>query len=177
MRKVVYWGLGAVVIAVALVYAALAAEQSTSGVLEGYTRNMNHIYAVALGRETKGSSYTIPPSIAEGTNLSTDTYISYEEVESEACEPKDFLDGVTEVSEVTDDGVTYLVAERVGAAAGNRYDETVYVFKDYEPCNAVRYFIHYGVIENYAEGAVTEFDHAALVAQFDDIRRTLAQSR
>ncbi len=161
---------------VALVYTALWMEQGGSST-EGYVRNMNHIYAVSPGVETKGSSYTIPAGLAEGTNLSRDSYISYEETDSATCEPKDFLDGVTEVREVTDDDVTYLVAERVGAAAGNRYDETVYVFKDYEPCNAARYFIHYGVIENYPEGTVTEFDRAQLVAQFDDFRRELARSR
>lgn len=176
MRKIVYGVLAIVIIGVGLVYTGLWLEQS-SGSGEGYTRNSNHIYAVAPGTETHGSSYTISPSIAEGTNLSSDSYISYEESDSETCEPKDFLDGVTDVKEIEDDGVVYLVAERVGAAAGNRYDETVYVFKDYTPCSAVRYFIHYGVIENYPEGAVSEFDRAALVAQFDDFRRGLAKSR
>lgn len=176
MRKLMYGGLAMVVVGVVLMYGALWMEQGGSGA-EDYVRNMNHIYAVAPGVETKGSSYTIPAALAAGTNLSTDTYISYEESDSATCEPKDFLDGVTEVSEVTDDGVTYLVAHSVGAAAGNRYDETVFVFKDYKPCNAVRYFIHYGVIENYPEGTVTEFDRAALVAEFDDFRRALARSR
>ncbi len=176
MRKVVYGVLGVVVVVVALVYTALWMEQG-GGSTEGYVRNMNYIYAVASGVETHGSSYTIPSALAEGTNLSKDTYISYEESDSATCEPKDFLDGVTEIREVTDDGVTYLVAGRMGAAAGNRYDETIHVFKDYEPCNAVRYFIHYGVIENYPEGTVREFDRAQLVAQFDNFRRTLAKSR
>lgn len=176
MRKVVYGAVGVVVVALALIYAALWMEQG-GGSTEGYVRNMNHIYAVTTNVETRGSSYTIPSALAEGTNLSKDSYISYEESGSATCEPKDFLDGVTEVREVTDDGVTYLVAERVGAAAGNRYDETVFVFKDYKPCNAVRYFIHYGVIENYPEGTVREFDRAQLVAEFDDFRRTLANSR
>jgi hypothetical protein len=177
MRKIVYGAVGAVIVIVALVYAGLWMEQG--GVKEegDYTRNSYHIYTVAPGVETHGSSYTIPPSLAEGTNLSADTYLSYEETDATKCDPSAFLDGVTEVREVTDDGVVYIVAERVGAAAGNRYDETVYVFKDYKPCNAVRYFIHYGVLENYPEGMVREFDRAALVAQFDDIRRGLAKSR
>ena len=178
MRKTVYGVLGVLVVGIALVFAALAAEQSTSGVLEGYTRDSYHIYVLRVGVETKGSKYTIPASLAEGTNLSTDTYISYEERPNPAsCDPKEFLDGNPEVTEVTDDGVTYLVAHSVGAGAGNRYEETVYVFKDYTPCNAVRYFIHYGVIENYPEGTVKEFDRTALITQFDSIRHLLAKSR
>ena len=178
MRKVVYGVLGAVIVGTALIYAALALEQSTSGVLEGYTRNSYHIYVLGPEKEIHGSSYTIPASLAEGTNLSTDTYISYEELPNAAkCDPTEFLDSEPEVGEVVDDGVTYLVAHSIGAAAGNRYDETVYVFKDYQPCNAVRYCIHYGNIENYPPEAVQEFDSAALIAEFDSIRRMLAQSR
>ena len=177
MRKVVYGGVAILVVGGALIYGAFALEQNTSGILEGYTRNSYHIYVLRPGVETKGSSYTIPTSVAAGTNLSTDTYVSYEESNTSSCDPKDFLDGNPEVSEVTDGGVTYLVGHSVGAGAGNRYDETVYVFKDYKPCNAVRYYIHYGVIENYPEGAVKEFDRAALIAEFDSIRRTLAASR
>jgi hypothetical protein len=37
----------------------------------------------------------------------------------------------------------------------------------------VRYFIHYGVFENYPAGSVTRFDHTALVDRFDAIRQTL----
>jgi hypothetical protein len=177
MRKIVYGILAVAVMGAALVYTALWMEQRTSGVLEGYSRNSYHIYTLAPGAETRGSSYTIPPTLAEGTNLSTDSYISYEESDSVSCKPSDFLNGASEVEEVTDDGVTYLVAYSLAAAAGNRYDETVYVFKDYEPCNAVRYHIHYTEIGNYPEGTVREFDRAALVAQFDQIRRELAQSR
>lgn len=175
-RLLVFGALAVVVVVVALVYAGLWLEPGGSST-DGYVRNMNHIYTVAPGVETRGSSYTIPAELADGTNLAHDTYISYEEYEGSSCEPKDFLDGVTDVHEVTDDGVAYLVGARVGAGAGNRYDETVYVFKDYTPCSAVRYYIHYGVIENYPEGTVREFDRAALIASFDDFRRTLAKSR
>jgi hypothetical protein len=37
----------------------------------------------------------------------------------------------------------------------------------------VRYFIHYGVFQNYPAGMVREFDQQALLASFDAIRRTL----
>ena len=148
------------------------------GALEGYTRDGAYIYTLAPGKEIHGTKYTIPSSVADGTNLAHNSYISYEEVkDAKECTPAQFLDGVTDVQTVTDDGVTYLVAHTVGAGAGNRYDETVHVFKDYMPCTAVRYYIHYGVLENYTPGAVKEFDRVALVLKFDAIRRTLAKSR
>lgn len=172
------YGVSILLIAIVGVgYAGLRAEQGSSDAVNDFTRNSNFIYTLAPGKETHGSAYTIPAALADGTNLAHDSYISYEESTSTACTPKDFLDGVTVVQEVTDDGVAYLVGHSVGAGAGNRYDETVYVFKNYTPCNAVRYYIHYGVLENYEPGAVKAFDRAALVAQFDTIRRTLARSR
>ena len=60
-----------------------------------------------------------------------------------------------------------------GAAAGNRYEETVYTLPGTNPCIAVRYFIHYGVFQNYPAGTVREFDQQALLASFDAIRHTL----
>ena len=60
-----------------------------------------------------------------------------------------------------------------GAGAGNRYFETVYAISGSSPCFAVRYFIHYSVIENYPAGTVQQFNEPALVSQFDSIRRTL----
>jgi hypothetical protein len=65
------------------------------------------------------------------------------------------------------------VASTTGAAAGNRYEETVYAIPGTNPCVAVRYFVHYGVIENYPPGTVRQFDKQALLDQFDRIRRTL----
>jgi hypothetical protein len=148
------------------------------GALEGYTRDSTYIYTLAPGKEVHGTKYTIPPALADGTNLAHDSYISYEEIkDASECTPMQFLDGDLDVQTVTDEGVTYLVANTVGAGAGNRYDETVYVFKDYTPCTAIRYYIHYSVFENYEPGAVKEFDRAALVSQFDAIRRALAKSR
>lgn len=100
--------------------------------------------------------FTIPASVATGTNLSTDTYLSVERLsEDSSCSN----------------------ASTTGAAAGNRYEETVYALPNTSAsrrtCIAIRYFIHYGVIENYPVGTVREFDKQSLLAQFDAIRRTL----
>ena len=76
-------------------------------------------------------------------------------------------------STITDNGTIYSVASSTGAGAGNRYEETVYALPGTNPCVAVRYFIHYGVIENYPAGTVQAFNQPALLATFDAIRRTL----
>ncbi len=96
-----------------------------------------------------------------------------------SCTADKFLDlsgnptGTNKPSTFSDNGVDYSVATTSGAGAGNRYDEAVFAIPGTNPCTAVRYFIHYGVIQNYPAGSVTEFDRTSLVNTFDAIRRTL----
>lgn len=124
-----------------------------------------------------GIRFFIPKEMATGTNLASDTYISVEGIPQTAptatsCDAKLFLAQVKSAP-MTDGTITYSVASSTEAAAGNRYEETVYALPGTNPCIAVRYFIHYGVIQNYPPGAVREFDKAALLTQFDAIRHTL----
>ncbi|MCA9730335.1 MAG: hypothetical protein KC729_21825, partial [Candidatus Eisenbacteria bacterium] len=70
------------------------------------------------------------------------------------------------------DGVSYSVASRREAAAGNRYEETVYAIRGTRPCVAVRTLIHYGVIENYPP-ETHAFDREALGATLDRMRKSL----
>jgi membrane-bound inhibitor of C-type lysozyme len=130
-----------------------------------------------------GVKFTIPADLAKGTNLSQDTYVSVEEIpDNYGCSGDLFLvwQGIhAGDSVVNDNGTTWYVASSTEAAAGNRYEETVYaIFKDVNAeesstCIAVRYFIHYGAFENYPSGTVREFDMVGLLKEFDAIRRTL----
>ncbi|MGD0328294.1 MAG: MliC family protein [Minisyncoccia bacterium] len=130
-------------------------------------------------KDISGIKFTIPASVATGTNLSPGSYISVEEISKTnppagGCAATLFLDPQNiATSTLTDGDVTYLVASSTGAAAGNRYEETVYALPGTNPCIAMRYFIHYGVIENYPAGMVQEFNQPELLATFDAIRRTL----
>ena len=125
------------------------------------------------GKDIPGVKFTIPLSMATGTNLSRDTYVSVEEVPNvRDCSASLFLEKVKPHTEA-DNGTTYSVASAGGAGAGNRYGETVYAIPGTNPCIAVRYFIHSTVFENYPAGTVKLFDKQAILDQFDAIRRTL----
>jgi membrane-bound inhibitor of C-type lysozyme len=118
--------------------------------------------------------FTIPTSFVEGTNLGADTFIRVAEAkQTDTCSANSFLPDSVPAHVVTDGGVTYSVATVSDAAAGNRYDNTVYALPDSSPCLGIFYYIHYSVFENYPPGTVKKFDEPALIKQFDAIRRTL----
>jgi membrane-bound inhibitor of C-type lysozyme len=141
---------------------------------QGYTPNESYKYQeLGPGKDIAGVKFTIPTTTSTGTNLSSDTYLSVEEIpKTTTCSANLFLDGAKAVS-VTDGENEYSVASSTGAGAGNRYQEVVYALPGTNPCVAVRYYIHYGVLENYPAGTVQAFDEQALLSEFDAIRRTL----
>ena len=143
---------------------------------QGFIVDQNYAYqALGPGKNIAGVKFTIPAAAARGTNLSPDTYMSVEEIpQVSSCVANLFLAQGTPVRTVKENGTTYSVASSTDAAAGNRYEETVYAIPGTNPCMAVRYLVHYGVIENYPAGTVQEFDRQALLDQFDTIRGTLS---
>ncbi len=121
-----------------------------------------------------GVKIQIPVSLATGTNLSADTYLSVEHLPlTSECTAERFLDGITSTTTEVHNGITYSVLTLSGAGAGNRYEETVYATPGARSCLAIRYFIHSTVLENYDPGTRTQFDAAALHTTFDAIRDTL----
>jgi membrane-bound inhibitor of C-type lysozyme len=140
----------------------------------GYSATTTYAYTdLGPGKTIRGVKFTIPASVATGTNLSSDSYVSVEHISGKTeCSADMFLrDGATGTEDIN--GMTYSIATSTGAAAGNRYEESVFALPGTNPCIAVRYFIHYGVFENYPAGTVTEFDKAALMADFKLIRNSL----
>jgi len=123
----------------------------------------------------KGVKFSIPKSMATGSNLSSsDTGISIEWIPGlTRCTASAFFGQKVVPQTIKDDGTSYSVASTSDAGAGNFYDETVYALDGSNPCQAFRYFIHSTNINNYEPGAVQEFDRAALLEQFDRIRRSL----
>ncbi len=141
----------------------------------GYTADASYIYdQVNPKKPISGVKFTIPGSMATGTSLSSDTYLSVEWLpRAKKCTGDIYLAAnVHPVTETTASS-TYSVASSTGAAAGNRYEESVYAIAGSNPCTAVRYYIHYAAIENFEPGVVREFDRATLLAAFDTIRASL----
>lgn len=125
------------------------------------------------GVDVKGVKFFVAPTLFEGTNLSRDSFISVETVEtSEECSAKLFFSqGGSSVTLSKNE--LYSLASTTDAGAGNRYEEDVFALLGTNPCVAVRYFLHYSAIENYDIGMVHEFDKATLFSTFDKIRSTL----
>jgi membrane-bound inhibitor of C-type lysozyme len=139
-----------------------------------YLVNTNYQSELSPDRKISGVKFTIPESITTGTNLSSDSGISVESIpDTQDCNANLFLYGNSTAQTITDNGVDYSFASSTDAAAGNRYEEKIWAMPGTNPCIAVRYFIHYGAIENYPQDLVQEFDKASLINQFDKIRQTL----
>ena len=141
---------------------------------EGFILDTDYTYtAMGEGKEIKGVSFTVPKSLTEGTNLSSDTRLSIEWKNKTTCTVQDFLDGAEHVQTVVDEDAVYVIGIGGGAGAGNRYEEAVYV-PGGVGCTAVRYFIHSTTVENYPEGTVKAFDRTALMSAFDGMRRSFS---
>jgi len=143
---------------------------------EGWSVNPDFTYTeLGPGKSIAGVSFTIPEALAKGTNLSRDSYLSVETLAGATdCTAAAFLpDGIEGPKTVEEDGTNWSVATMQDAGAGNFYDETVYAIPGTKPCIAVRYSIHSTNIANYDPGTVKEFDRAALIETFDEMRLSL----
>ncbi|TSC70078.1 MAG: hypothetical protein CEO12_575 [Parcubacteria group bacterium Gr01-1014_46] len=140
-----------------------------------FTVDEKYQYQVNSSTVISGVKFTIPESLKEGTNLSSDTYISVEAKPGavNSCSAEIYLDNSVSSGFIDSGGHRYSMATFSGAAAGNRYDETVFATPVDGGCIAVRYFVHYGVFENYPEGSISRFDEVSLKSLFDSIRETL----
>lgn len=124
-----------------------------------------------------GVKFTIPGTMATGTNLASDSFVSVETLpHAKNCTGDIYLSANVTPQTITDNGVTYSLATSSDAAAGNMYEEDVYAISGSQPCIAVRYFIHSSNIANYDPGTVQPFDENALLSTFDSIRHSLVLS-
>lgn len=143
----------------------------------GYTVNEKYVYGGPTGKDIHGVSFQVPESQTKGTNLSTDTNISVVQVPAgnKTCSADLFISNPNgqKPKEITESGTTYSYATVSDAAAGNRYDESVYAIPGTNPCVAIRYLIHYANIQNYDPGTVKEFNEQELLSEFNKIRSTV----
>src|SRR3989338_6432417 len=140
-----------------------------------YTLNASYAYdAFGPKKLIQGVKFSIPGTTATGTNLSSDTGISVEQLpRAKNCTGDIYIVDNVKPVEMTVGSTTYSVATTSGVGAGNFYEEMVYAISGSQPCTALRYFIHSGNISNYEPGVVREFDRAALLTAFDKIRQSL----
>lgn len=140
----------------------------------GYSVDDTYAYEGVPKKPIAGVRFAIPGSMATGTNLSADTYVSVEQLpRAQSCSGDIFLLENVKATDVSSGGTQWSVATTSGAGAGNLYEEYVYAVKGSKPCTAIRYFIHSTNIGNYEPGAVREFDRLKLLADFNTIRDSL----
>ncbi|MCX6761089.1 MAG: MliC family protein, partial [Candidatus Nealsonbacteria bacterium] len=142
----------------------------------GYSADASYKYqALGPGKDISGVKFVIPVSMASGTNLSNyDTGVSIEEIpDVQECNAGIFIYPGASIQDISDNNVDYSLATISDAGAGNFYEEKVWAIPGTNPCIAIRYFIHFTNIGNYDPGTIKEFNHSALINQFDQIRRTL----
>jgi len=139
-----------------------------------FTVDENYFYQGVPNKPIAGVKFTIPMTMATGTNLSSDSYVSVEWLpRATLCTGDIFVLQNVRAESMTDEGRTYSHATTSGAAAGNLYEEHLYAFPNSKPCTAVRYYIHTTSLANYEPGVVQEYDRAKLLEAFDSIRRSV----
>ncbi len=148
---------------------------TTPGYLNSFKVDETYKYILNPTISISGVKFVLPEVWATSTNLGSDSYISVEGIpQTPLCSANLFLDGTHDAVEVNEPNhALYSVASSTGAGAGNRYEETIYAFPGTNPCIAIRYFIHYGVIGNYPPNTVKEFNKEGIKKQLDAIRHTL----
>lgn len=145
---------------------------------QNFTKDEAYAYMGFEKKPIAGVKFQIPLTMATGTNLSSDTYLSIESLpRAKNCTADIYIPADVKATQLTEGTVVYSVATSSGAGVGNLYEEYVYALSGSQPCVAVRYLIHSMAIGNFESGAVREFDRSALLKAFDEIRRSLTLTR
>jgi hypothetical protein len=145
---------------------------------DGYTVDEKYAYQGVPKKPIPGVKFTIPGTMATGTNLSVDSGVSVESLpHAKACTGDIYTYQNVNAHDLTVGSTTWSVATTSDAGAGNFYEEYIYADKNSKPCIAVRYYVHSTNIDNYPSGTVTAFDRAALLRSFDSIRDSLTLTK
>lgn len=119
-----------------------------------------------------GVSFPVPRAFARGTNLVTDTRLSFETIPGKnACEPGDFLATIQKEETIVEGDIAYHVLYTENRSAGHVYEEVVYLLPS---CRAMRYFIHHTTTGNDDVRTGRNFDRKNLLMMFGEIRRSYA---
>lgn len=126
-----------------------------------------------------GVKVTIPDEMTEGNNLSSsDSGVSVEVLpDGSTCAGSDFVYQGLALESISEGSVHYSVIKTAEGAAGNLYEEVVYVINDSVPCTAIRYLVHSTNLANYPGTTIQTFDKKSLLKEFDIIRRSVVLMR
>lgn len=139
-----------------------------------FIENENYIYqALGPGKDIKGVAFIVSEDVSKGTNLSSDSYFSVEQLPGDQeCIARNFISNPLTENTVEENGRTYSVVTGGDAAAGNRYEDTVFATKINSICYGLRLMVHTTVIENYEPGTIKEYDRQKLVTLYNRFRST-----
>ncbi len=130
-----------------------------------YTSRTNNILAVV----------DLPEKYFAGTNLSEAVFIlgvSRDNKNISNC--LEVLPGENKQSEPEIiNGVEFSVFRSLEPTVGNRYETTSYRAIKNNACYEAVKLLHCGEISNYPEGAIEEFDYAAIVSRLEEILKTV----
>ncbi len=139
-----------------------------------FTVDPSYQYTGVPKKPIAGVKFTVPGSMATGTNLGADSYVSIETLpRAKICTGDIYLPTNVTSQTITDNGMQYSLATSTDIGAGNLYEEQVYAFPGSSPCTAVRYFIHSTQVGNTTTGTVQPFDRTGLLNAFDAIRHSV----
>lgn|GEM_PF-6638724 len=141
---------------------------------QSFTVNPHYMYE-GLGRNSriKGTSFSVSPSLTDGTNLSPQSMLSVERMPHVIeCTADKFLYRPSAKKILEEEGVTYSFAAEREVNDGAAREERVYALAGSNPCTAIRYTIRASLIRTDDIVAVREFDQTRLMDTFDAMRRT-----
>lgn len=141
---------------------------------DDFTIDELYAYEGFPGKPIAGVKFTIPATLATGTNLAPDSYIAIEVLpRAKTCTGDIFVTANVRAEDIPTGTILWSLATSSEGAAGNLYEEQMYAIKDSKPCLGVRYVIRSSTVANYEPGTVTEFDRFSLLSKFDAIRDSL----
>ncbi len=123
-----------------------------------------------------GTSFMVPEALTKGTNLSSDSRIYVQSVATTTCSAAGFIDmalaSQKAPTNVAINGTSFSTVKASDAAAGNRYETSVYAAKAGDRCVGISLIAHSGNIQNYDPGTVKEYDKEALDAALQTVLET-----
>jgi hypothetical protein len=118
-------------------------------------------------KQINGVAYGVSSEYTKGTNLSTDSKIIVGVADTLVCDSVTYnIPNGKALPDISVNGQVFHGIQVIDPAAGNIYDVTLYYAKVGNKCYGLGLYLHSGNIQNYPEGAVTEYNKPELEAVY-----------